>query len=145
MALSYGGPSRPEGLFLAVISGSDGREIQPPTNLGVFRGRYRAYTTPAVGDLDGNGDLDVAFQLWDNLLVGVNGKTCEVAWKYPTDGENMGGVDTGDLDAVNPETGRLPPGKSFQSASGDDLPVRRILQRRQPPCFSTGDARARAQ
>jgi len=42
------------------------------------------WSPPAIGDIDGDGKLEVVFGSWDNYLYALNGEDGSLLWKFET-------------------------------------------------------------
>ncbi|MBI4614616.1 MAG: protein kinase [Planctomycetes bacterium] len=64
-----------------------------------LEGTADSYAVPVLADLDGDGATDFATHRWHSKeVLAMSGARNGLLWSFPTEGPNMGGVATADLD-----------------------------------------------
>ncbi len=78
--------------FLHLLDGKTGREIWK------FRTGDFIYSSPAVGDIDGDGKLEVVFGSGDTYIYALNGEDGSLLWKFKTGNKVWSSPALGDID-----------------------------------------------
>jgi len=58
----------------------------------------RIHSSPALGDIDGDGNLEVIFGSWDNKIYALNAEDGSELWNFTTNGRIYSSPALGDLD-----------------------------------------------
>ena len=77
---------------LHVLDGKTGREIWK------FKTGYYVESSPALGDVDGDGKLEVVFGSYDDYLYALNGEDGSLLWKFKTGDDVESSPAIGDID-----------------------------------------------
>lgn len=100
-------------------------------------------SSPALGDLDGDGRLEVVFGSWNEALFAVNGEDGSILWSYPIlDSGNSGAPIIADIDNDQKPEVVFSSGDTlyaFQGESGDLIWSLELISTPVGACPSTAD------